>query len=522
MSTIYKWKTRPYHHQVEAVKQAIRQLDKTGGFALLMEPRTGKTKTAIDIASILHLRGDVNRVIVLCPVGVVDVWVDEIRLHCPYKWRITIWDRDGRKEVDLPKMGQDVLDFVIVNYDAFSTPGAVMGKNADGSIKRSRTRGGRFALKKSLINWNAQLIIADESHRLKSPSARKVTTIASVVWNIRDNTPKIPYRLLLTGTVLTKRKRVFDIYSQWKNFLNRRSPLVRNVTIGEFKEKYAVWTTRNGYPQWLRNKPKAEANLRRLLHAESFAVTRDECYDLPPRLPPVLHYVELEESAALYDEMAAELVATLESGEITWAKIPLVQRTRLRQISNGVAKTEPSDEYPEGRVVRIGREKLRLLEDLLIDQFEAEEKIVIGAQYRADIAACVEVVKKMPGKIPIYELHGGVDKAQRTANIKAFREHEGAAVFIMQPSAGSLGIDLSTAGTIIWYSMTDSWVDYTQANDRIALSQKATRYIYLLARGTIDEMIYESMQEDGDVAKRITESPQRLLRNFKNEKVARK
>jgi SNF2 family DNA or RNA helicase len=288
------------------------------------------------------------------------------------------------------------------------------------------------------------------------------------------------------------------------------------MTLSEFKELYSVFTTRNGYPQWLRNKPGAENKLRKHLHSESFAVTRDECYDLPARLPPVLIPVPLEESSSYYDAMAEEMVAMLEGGEFSWAKIPLVQRLRLAQITSGIVKTEPSDNHPEGRLVRVGKEKLKYLEDILYDQFEAEEKVVVGARFRGDISAIVALGKKM--KVPVWELHGGIKPADRATNIAEFNRYKGPGMFLAQPDAGSLGIDLSSAATLIWFSLTQSWVNFTQFEDRIALSNKATRYIYLLAEGTIDEIEYEAKLEDGDVARRITESPYRLLRNFKESR----
>jgi hypothetical protein len=58
-------------------------------------------------------------------------------------------------------------------------------------------------------------------------------------------------------------------------------------------------------------------------------------------------------------------------------------------------------------------------------------------------------------------------------------------------------------------------VQFTQGEDRIALSEKKTTYMYLIATGTVDEIMYETMQEDGNVAKTVTDSPDRLLRNFK-------
>lgn len=516
----YKWRTRPYRHQVAAVKAALNGLDKRGSFALLMAPRTGKTKTTIDVAAIMHMRGQVSRVLVVCPNSVIDVWVEEIRRHCPFRFRITVWDKKGREEFDLPRWGDDVLDFVIINYEAFQVPGTITGRSSAGTITRSSSKGGRFDIKKSIIAWSPHFGVLDESHRIKSPNARKTTTLRSIAFEMdrfhRVRAVRIPYRLALTGTVVTKKKRVFDIYSQWRNWVNPDSKLVKGLTLKDFKEVYGVWTERNGYPQWLRNKPDAMDKLTRRLHKEAFAITRDECFDLPAAFDPVIHLIPLDASAKYYDQMAEEMVAMLRSGEITWAKIPLVQKLRLAQITSGVVKTEPTPAYPEGRLVRVGSEKIRFLEDLLIDQVEADEKVVIGARFHADLEAITILCKKL--KVPCFELSGRVKgRAERTENIRKFTQHDGAAVFLAQPSAAALGIDLSAAATMIWYSLVDSWVDYEQFKDRVALSKRAVRTIYLLAEGTIDEVKYEGLQEDGDVAKAIHESPDKLLRSFKNE-----
>jgi SNF2 family DNA or RNA helicase len=519
----YRWKTRPYRHQVAAVKAALPQLYETGGFGLLMEPRTGKTKVAIDLAAIMHQKGDVQRVLVVCPINVMDVWIREIQHHFPFKCRITVWDKKGRKEIDLPRWNS-VLEFVIVNYDAFSAPGRIRKRTKEGII-RSESRGGRYDMKRNLRKWQPQLMILDESHRIKTPSSVKTLTLWGIAWIERRNgkvEPLVPYRLAMTGTVLTKKKRIFDIWSQWK-FVNRFSPLVWDdefqmpITLEEFKGKYAYFTARSKYSVWRRNKPGAEERLRRMIHQESFAVTRDECFDLPTRLDPVLIPVPLEESAPYYDKMAEEMVAYLTEREFTWAKIPLVLRLRLSQITSGIAKTEPTPRYPEGRLVRIGKEKLRMLEDFAVDQFEADEKLVIGAQFRGDISSIKAMMKRLG--VPCFELHGGVGRHERTRGIAEFNQIEGAAVMLAQPAAASEGIDLRTASTLIWFSLTDSWVNYRQFEDRIALSGKACRYVYLLAEGTVDELKYEGLQDDGDMARRITESPERLLRNFREEDI---
>lgn len=505
MAEVYKFKTKPYKHQVAALKK-LMELKGVG--ALLMEPRTGKTKVAIDFVSMAHQVGKCNRVLVVCPASIMDVWVDEIAMHCPFRYRITIWDKKGRKKVDLPRFGTDVLDFVIVNYDAFSTPGRVTGRRTNNTIKRSRTRGGRFDMLRAFKDWMPEAILLDESHRIKSYTAQKAKILHKLG-------PVASIRIIMTGTAITKKKRVFDLFSQWK-FLNPQSPLLHSpdgtpLNLGDFKERFGVWTTRNGFPQWLREKnPKT---LYKLLHLESFAVSRDECFDLPENFPDRLIKVALEESAQVYDDMAEEMIAMIQSGEYTQATIKLVQNLRLSQITSGLAKTDPTPEHPTGRWAVIGAEKLRKLEDLMVDLQENEEKFIVCARFKADIQRIMALGKKM--KIPTFVLIGGQKRQERTAMIRRFKEQSGTAMFIMNPAAGSMGIDLRQASTMIWYSMITSFVDYTQTRDRIALSGRANRFIFLLGEGTYDELQYESQGDDEALVKMMMASPEKLRRKFK-------
>lgn len=505
----YQFKRRPYRHQ----RAALEKLWSTGfGGALLMEPRTGKTKVGVDYACMLHQAGKVNRVLIVCPVSVIGVWIDEIRANCGFRFRITAWDKPGRKAYRLPPMGEAVLDFVIINYDAFSSPG-----KRTKSGRRSKTTG-RLWVRNELRKWAPQLMILDESHRIKSPTAKRTTAVISVAW--KQHLPRdqpawkeelIPYRVLATGTAVTKKKRVFDLYAQWK-FLNPDSPLVKDMDLASFKKLYGVWKTVPGenFERWKRN--QNEEQLHSLVHRDSFAVARDECFDLPPRMSQIIH-VELEGSASVYDEMAAEMVAKLESGELTEASIRLVLDLRLSQITSGIVTTTPTEEHPDKQVVRIGSEKLVILKELLTDLFEADQKVVVCARWKADIVAIDQLVRGL--KVKSFLIRGGQSRKERDDSWRTFQRIAGPACMTMQPAAGGLGIDLSSAATMIWYSLTNSYVDFTQSEDRIALSRRSTTFMYLLARGTIDEVRYEANQEDGDVAKAIVASPERLLRNFK-------
>lgn len=499
----YLFKRQPYEHQAAAL---INLLKREWGGALLMDPRTGKTQVAIDFASCLHKLGKVNRVLVACPFGVMGVWEDEIAAVCPYPYRLTIWDKKGRKKEELPKWGRDILDFVVVNLEAFSTPGSIVEKTEDGTIVRSQRRGGRYDIIRAFKRWQPQLVILDESHRIKSASAKK-TTALQAIGKVAD------YRVIMTGTAVTKKKRSYDIYPQWK-FLDPDG-WISDYNLAGFKAEFSRHVTvplkgSGRYDRWIRNTNTAK--LRRLMHKDAFAVAIEECRDMPK----VTHSpipVDLDvRGAKLYDDMAEEMIAMIETGEITEAQIRLVVNLRLAQITSGFIKTAPESRHGV-RLVRIGHEKLAVLKNRLEDLFEAEKKVVVAARFRADLASIIKMVGEM--KVPHFALHGGVDRADRDTNIKSFRQIEAPACFIMQPGAGSLGIDLSTAGNMIWYSLTNSYVDWDQGWKRIHLHDGPINIEYLLARGTYDEDQYTSLLEDRDVVKMIHESPDRLRRNFK-------
>lgn len=558
---LYSFKRKPYVHQTRALKFALRKKRA----ALLMQQRTGKTKVAIDWMSALSEAGRLDRAVIVAPARVLDVWVQAFHDDCPVRYHLHIWDADARtktvtipakkalvrvdgvtRQVEIPAekkrivkdppkvTGSHDLSVVLVNYEAFSTGGQ---KLPSGTVSK---RTGRFAHRTAIERWlegKPAAIVLDESHKIKSPSSKAATMLVSM----RDY---FDYRLILTGTPITKAKRVFDVYMQWK-FLNP-SRFAEWKTADEFKAHFGVWFQHPaGYMEFSRPKNTDELNKR--IYEDSYRVTRDECFDLPPKTV-VVKKIELGQKAGeAYDELAKEMVAQIEHEDkthIVEASIALVLALRLTQITGGFAKpsggvreasgpaliapdradisrvvdTNPSgmgaNAEPESSratsAIPVGTEKLDALEGLLEEAQENEEKMVVAARFRPEMDAIVALARKL--KLPVYEVRGGLSRSVVTDNIRSFKEAEGAAVIVIQPQAGGVGIDLSTASHMVWYSLTPSWVDYTQACDRIALSAKATTYTYLLASKTVDELLYATLQEDGDIAETILKDPRKVLR----------
>lgn len=491
MSNKYKFKTKPYKHQRDALKRLLKQ----GGGALLMEPRTGKSKTTIDFMSVMNQLGKVDRVVIVCPNRIMGTWVQEIYLHSPRLVNVTVWDADARKNPLPPVNGTFQLHVVIVNFDAFAVPGK---KTKSG--RRSKANG-RFKTRAMLLKWlgdgSKALGVIDESHKIKSPNGKAANMIVSMAPNFR-------YRMILTGTPTTKAKRVYDIYMQWK-WLNP-DRFAQWPTVAEFKAHFGKWVDvpaaggERMFPKYVG--PRNLKQLRRLMAEDAIIVRREDCFDLPPREDIVIP-IKLKASRSAYDQMAKEMIAILEDGEMAEASIRLVQQLRLTQITSGFIKTDAGD------IKRLGFEKADKLTELLDDLYEKDQKVVVAARWVPDLNLIEDTARDMGFRV--FSIRGGVKRHESDQAILDFKACEDPAVMVIQPAAASMGIDLSTASTMIWYSTTTSWVDWTQACDRIALSRNSTTFYHLVAENSADEVLMDNLANDTDVAASIMKKPKELL-----------
>lgn len=502
----YKFKTTPYAHQVEGIRFAFRQFSRGLGVAFLFEPRTGKTKTTIDTAAILFHKQGVRKILVIAPNRVLGTWAREFHTHCPLVHEIVVWDaKERRKGAIRQPSGHTDLQVVVTNYETFATPGRTLP-----SGRRSRTTG-RFKNRKLITDWiggDQALVICDESHKLKNASGKASNMIVGM-------RRFFSHYVILTGTPITKARRAADIYMQWRLIAPDRFSRW-GATYEDFRKHTGKWIDANGFPQWVGPRERGLRDLRQGIHEDGLVIKRSDCFDLPACLPDRIVEVPLGTSARHYDEMAQLFVTELENGDIAEASIPLVVTLRLSQITSGyVGIVEPHPTNPDkqiSRPVKVGTEKLKVLQELLIDEVdEKEEPVIIVARWKHDLDAIQALCKRL--KIPHWSIRGGMTRDATDDALRRFSHHAGqAAAMIVQPQAGGVGLDMRAAGHTIWYSLGPSYVDYTQMRDRNALHPNAVQHTFLIAPGTVDQLIYDTLQQDGDVSKAILKRPTVLLR----------
>ena len=472
----YRYKTAPFAHQKKALNRIIKL---NGRCMLAMEMGTGKTKVAIDWASICYRNYGLRRVLVVAPVSVLSVWKRQIRQHSPVPARIGLLSGPTTDKARLVRgmtkhPYEKGIDWVIVNYE---------------SLWRDV---GRERLEDVIQKWQPDLVIADESHKIKHSTSKQSKSLS----RLGD---AVPMALALSGTPITKSP--LDVFGQFR-FLNSA---VFGTRWGEFKTEYGVWGGLSGFQlKYVKNLPR----LKKKVRANSYQVRKEQCLDLPPKLGdisdpsgPNIVPVELPDAImTLYRDMAQKMIIEFEDEKLT-ASIILTKLLRLSQITSGhITNTEGVTRILHDYKVRAGT-------DLIKDMVEQEEKVVVFTRFRADyqrLAASLAAAK-----IDFSVLSGDVPASQREGLVSTFQSSRSKMVFVSQIASGSLGIELTAASHCLFYSWDYRWDHYVQASDRIH-RQGQTRsctYYHLVVPRTIDELSLGILMKKGNLAKYIIHDP---------------
>lgn len=469
----YRYKTKPFSHQKRALNKIIKL---KGNAALLMEMGTGKTKVAIDWAGIGFYNYGFRRVLVVAPLSVLGVWPRQIRQHSTAPARLLRLEGSTDHRVSLLRKLQktpndDVLTYVVINYEG---------------LWRETARG--VSIRDLLIGWKPDLVVFDESHRIKSPTAKQ----SRAAYLIAKSAPS---RLILTGTAITKSP--LDVFSQFRVIDDK----IFGSNWSAFKYQFGVW---GGFHKYQLKGYRNVNILTKRVRAHSYRVTKAECLDLPEKLYETVPVVLPDSFMKLYKQMAEEMIIELEEAPAT-AAIVLVKLLRLCQMTSGFVKDVE-------KVTRIlDDSKLKVCIDLLGDLLEEDHKVVIFVRFRTDIERIAE--KLAAQRVSHRILSGSVPPLQRDSIVQEFQEDPAVKVFIAQVQAGSLGIELTAADAAIFYSLDYNAANYWQAQDRlhrVGQTKKVT-YYHLVATGTIDRVLLRVLKDKEDIAKAILHSPRALL-----------
>jgi SNF2 family DNA or RNA helicase len=454
-----------------------------GVYMLAYDVGTGKTRCVIDYLGLLavHAQQEV-RVLVCAPKSVVDTWELQVNQwssrSCDWNVKALVGSIQQKQEqLANPYTLQAVQDgpsveIRVVNYEALSS---------------RRTRGGKLdsdhwlnAVKK----YAPHVLICDESQRAKGNSSN----VARLLHRIA---PLVKRRILLSGTPMPHSP--LDIYSQFKIL----DPTVfwtgsKPMTYSQFEAKVAImggWAGKQitGWRNldWLESK----------MAARSHALRKEECLDLPPvtHVDVPVRLSEREQKA--YDKVKREMVLALSNGELMSTPSMLINRLRLRQLTCGFAKEDDT-----GEVHWLGSSRIDSAADLVSSLLESQDRVVVFGWALAEIEALKErlgdVAHLITGKTPDAQR---LLLRQQFGDTKKFPEKM---VIIAQWRTISLGInELVTASHAVMMSLTEQREDILQAMGRLDRPGQTSPVFYhwLLARGTVDEVVRRSHLERTDL-----------------------
>ena len=465
----YKFKTKPYKHQLTALEKSWNKEN----FAYFMEMGTGKTKVLIDNIAMLYDKGKIDGALIIAPKGVVKTWYEqELPTHLPdhienvtILWQSNITKTQREKLESLFEIETD-FHILIMNVEALSTD-----------------KGVKFA-RQFLVSHKTMMAV-DESTTIKNPSAKRTKNIISLGKHAK-------YRRIMTGSPVTKNP--LDLYSQCE-FLDPW--LLDFASYYAFRNRYAEMKTMHvrGRSIQVVNKFRNLSELSDTVKTFSDRVLKEDCLDLPPK-NFIKRYVSLTpDQTKLYREMKEKALAVL-NGKVTTTMTVLTQLMRLHQITCGHFTAD------DGSTQSVESNRLNELMNVLE---ETEGKAIIWANYQLSVGEIIQRIIKIFGEDSYVHYYGLTSQEDRQDNIRKFQTDPNCRFLIGTPQTGGYGITLTQANTVIYYSNGYDLEKRLQSEDRAHRigQKKNVTYIDLICEDTVDEKIVKALRDKINIASEV-------------------
>lgn len=415
------------------------------------DPGLGKTIQTIATLSALKC----FPAVIVCPATLKLNWAAEIKKFSTI--RAMILD-DKVKKTWHRYYETGLIDVFIVNYES-------LGKYFVKSMPE------KYKLRRSdqieLVDcWGlVKCVVMDESHRLKNPSAIQ-TKIALRLAQGKD------YRFLLTGTPVVNKP--IDLFPQL-------AILGHLDTFGGkkgFVDRYCDGGTGA-------NNLK-ELNYLMNQHCYFRRQKQDVLKDLPDKVRQTItcEISTRREYDFAYHEFKSWLASTgCDDREIA-KKLRgeiLVKMNALRSIS--------------------AKGKIAAVKDHIDELIESGQKVVVFA----NLHEIIDQVKNLYPNTSV-EISGSISQSKRDENVRKFQNDADCKIIVCNIRAGGVGLTLTASSNVIFIEYPWTWADCMQCEDRThRIGQKeSVTAAYFFGQNTIDQRLFEIIQEKKDVSDAIT------------------
>jgi SNF2 family DNA or RNA helicase len=444
----YRWpgKFKPMSHQRETA--AFFTLHKR--CFCFDDPGTGKTASAIWAADYLMTIGEVKRVLVICPVSIMDS-----------AWRNDIFSVAMHRRVDVAygasekrrRVLESDAEFVVINYD------------------------GVAVMKDDIAKAGFDLIIADESSAYQNAQTRRWKALNFLVG-------PDTWLWMMTGTPAAQGPEMAFGLAKLVNpnavprFFNAfRDMVMYKVT--NFK-----WGVKEG----------AAETVHRVLQP-AIRHTKADCLDLPEMVYVKRHVEMTPQQKKFYQRMRKDLLLQV-AGEQVTAGTAAVAMTKLLQLSSGSVYTDDQN------VIQFDiSTRYKVLMEVLA---ETLRKVLVFVPYRNSIELLHAKLTK--DGVACAVISGGVAASDRSTIFHEFQTTPNPRVLIIQPQSAAHGVTLTAADTVVWWGPTASLEIYDQANARVhrkGQTHKCT--VVQLVGSYVEQHVYDLLDSKVDIHKKVIE-----------------
>ena len=411
--------------------------------ALFLDCGLGKTATTLTaINDLLFDSFEISKVLVICPLRVSAVWVDEIN-----KWKhlnslrcsVAIGTEVERKAALTRK-----ADIYIINRE-----------NVD------------WLVNKSGLPFDFDMVVIDELSSFKDNGSKRFKALRKV-------RPKVKRMVGLTGT--PSANGLMDLWAEI-GILDMGQRLGRYIT--RFRNDYFIPDKRNQQMVFsYKPRPGAEEAIYKLISDITISMKNTDYLKLPDLVMNEIPVWLAEKEQKAYDAMKRDLVLSLEGKEIDALNAASLSN-KLLQMANGAVYAD------DGSVAKIHDRKLDALEDII--EAANGKPVLVAYWFKHDL-------KRILNRFP-------AEKLDSSDSIRRWNRGE-IPLAVIHPASAGHGLNLQAGGsTLVWFGLTWSLELYQQTNARLwRQGQNDTVVIHhIIAKGTIDEDVMRALKRKDKV-----------------------
>jgi SNF2 family DNA or RNA helicase len=443
---------RPFDHQ----KETASFLTLHRRAFCFNEQGTGKTGSVIWAADYLMSLGHIRRVLVLCPLSIMQsAWQNDLFRFAMHRTVAIAHSHSRQKRIDA--VCSDA-EFVICNFDGLD-------------IIQEAVRQNEF-----------DLIVVDEANAYKTVSTKRWKVLNQVL------TPST-WVWMMTGTPASQSPtdayglaRVVNPSSVPRFFGSFRDMVMQKITTFKYVPR-----------------PQAETIVHNVLQP-AIRYTKEECLDLPEMTYTTRNIPLTPQQMKYYETLRKHMVAVAAGEEITTVNAA-ASLNKLLQLSCGAVYSD------SGEVVAFDASNRVAALKEVID--EATHKVIVFAPYKHSIHIISEELKKSGYTCEV--ISGDVSVGKRTEIFAKFQTEPDPKILVIQPQAASHGVTLTAANVIVYWSPVMSVETYLQANARThRAGQRNPCTVVHLQGSPVEKRMYAMLEAKIDIHSRVVD----LYKNF--------